>query len=89
MAKEENISVDLLDEEQWGYVQRKYNIPPREFEVAKEVCRGLTNDKVSKKLNMASGTVKTHLRNIYRRVRVNSKILLLLKFVEDSKDLKK
>ena len=56
---------------------------PRELQVAILVCRGFNNDEIAKALKIRHGTVKTHLRNIYRRVRVKSKITLLLKFVED------
>ena len=73
----------LLDEKQWLYLKKRYSMTPRELQVAILVCRGFSNDEVAKALKMKHGTVKTHLRNIYRRTRVKSKILLLLKFVED------
>lgn len=84
-VEKEHISVDLLDDGQWSHVQKKYGLSPREIEVAREVCRGLFNEDVSKKLNMAAGTVKTHLRSVYKKVRVKSKICLLLRFIEDTK----
>jgi DNA-binding NarL/FixJ family response regulator len=73
----------LLDEKQWLYLKKRYNMTPRELQVAILICRGFSNDDVAKALKMKHGTVKTHLRNIYRRTRVKSKILLLLKFIED------
>ena len=73
----------LLDEKQWLFLKKRYNITPRELQVAILICRGFSNDEVAKALKMKHGTVKTHLRNIYRRTRVKSKILLLLRFVED------
>jgi DNA-binding NarL/FixJ family response regulator len=73
----------LLDEKQWLFLKKRYNLTPRELQVAILICRGFSNDEVAKALKMKHGTVKTHLRNIYRRTRVKSKILLLLRFVED------
>ena len=73
----------LLDEKQWLFLKKRYNMTPRELQVAILICRGFSNDEVAKALKMKHGTVKTHLRNIYRRTRVKSKILLLLRFVED------
>ena len=73
----------LLDEKQWLYLEKRYQMTPRELQVAILVCRGFNNNEIAKALKIRHGTVKTHLRNIYRRVRVKSKILLLLKFVED------
>lgn len=73
----------LLDEKQWLYLKKRYHMTPRELQVAILVCRGFNNDEITKALKIRHGTVKTHLRNIYRRVRVKNKITLLLKFVED------
>ena len=57
---------------------------PKEQQVAKFVCQGVSNEDIAGKLLMRPGTVKTHLRNIYRRVRVKNKISLLLQFIEDA-----
>lgn len=73
----------LLDEKQWLYLKERYHMTPRELQVAILICRGFNNDEIAKALKIRHGTVKTHLRNIYRRARVKSKILLLLRFVED------
>jgi hypothetical protein len=50
--------------------------------VAKLVCQGFSNEEIATDLKMKLGTVKTHIRNIYRRIRVSSKIEMLLKFVD-------
>jgi len=55
----------------------------REVQVAILVCRGFNNDEIADALEISHVTAKTHLRNLYRRVRVKSRILLLLRFVED------
>jgi len=38
-------------------------------------------------MQLRPGTVKTHTRNIYRKVRVKSKIGMLLRFVTDAREL--
>lgn len=73
----------ILDEKQWLFIKDRYHMTDRELQVAILVCRGFNNDEIADALKVKQGTVKTHLRNIYRRVRVRSKILLFLKFVED------
>lgn len=73
----------LLDEKKWLFLRKRYHMTPRELQVAILVCRGFNNEEIAKALKIRHGTVKTHLRNIYRRSRVKSKILLLLRFVED------
>jgi len=76
--------VDLLDEKQLSYLQKRYHMSPRELQVAKLVCQGFNEEEIAKDLNLKHGTLKTHLRNVYRRVRVRNKITLLLRLVEDA-----
>lgn len=79
--------VILLNQKQWSYVQNRYNLTPRERQIAELVCKGLRNGNIAKYLHIKPGTVKTHTRNIYRKVHVKSKIAMLLRFVTDARDL--
>ncbi len=79
--------VVLLEEKHWSYIKKRYNISPRELEIAKLVCQGFSNKKISNELQIELGTVKVHLRNIYRKVRVKNKIILLLTFIDDTNKL--
>ena len=76
-----------LSRKQWLYVQNRYNLTPREREIAELICQGLRNGGIAKALHIRPGTVKTHTRNIYRKIRVESKIAMLLRFLSDAKDL--
>ena len=75
----------LLNPQQWLYVQKLYELTPREREIAEMICQGYINSSIAKTLRIKTGTVKTHTRNIYRKVRVKSKIAMLLRFVSDVK----
>ena len=77
----------LLNQKQWSYVQHRYNLTPRERQVAELVCKGLRNGNIAKYLHIKPGTVKTHTRNLYRKVHVKSKIAMLLRFFTDSRDI--
>lgn len=76
--------VVLLGEKHWSYIRRRYHMSPRELQVAKLVCQGLNNEEIGEDLDIRHGTVKTHIRNIYRRIRVKNKIGMLLKFISDA-----
>ena len=78
--------VILLNEKQWSYVQNRYTLTPREREIAELICQGLRNGSIANILSIRTGTVKTHTRNIYRKVHVRSKIGMLLRFVTDTRD---
>ena len=73
----------LLDEKQWLYIKNKYNLSAREVQAAILLCRGFNNEEIAEALNIKQGTVKTHLRNLYRSFQVNGKVLLILVIVDD------
>ena len=73
--------VHVFDDEHWFYIQRRFHLTDRELQVAQLVCRGLNNDAISAKLKIRPGTVKTHIRNLYRRIRTKNKIQMVLKFL--------
>lgn len=75
-------TVALLDKRQWSYLQKRYHMTPRELQVARLICEGCNNEDIARALKIKHGTVKTHLRNIYRRVCVKNKITMLLKFLD-------
>ncbi|MFC1738384.1 response regulator transcription factor [Planctomycetota bacterium] len=75
-------SISLLDDKQWLYIQRRFHLTDRELQIAKLVCRGINNEDIAVKLKIQHGTVKTHIRNIYRRVRIKNKIQMVLKFLD-------
>ena len=74
----------LLGENHWSYIQKRFHLTPRELQVAQLACQGFNNNKIAKTLKAKMGTVKTHLRNIYRKIRVKSKIEMLIKFVNST-----
>jgi DNA-binding NarL/FixJ family response regulator len=76
--------IALLKQEHWSYIKRHYDMSHREVQVAELICMGFSNEEVAKDLKIRPGTVKTHLRNIYRRIRVNNKIAMLLKVVDQA-----
>ena len=80
-------NVTLLSDEQWSYLRRRYHISPRELEIAKLVCQGLTNGDMARELGVQLGTVKTHLRSLFLKVRVKNRISLLLSFLNHSAEL--
>jgi DNA-binding NarL/FixJ family response regulator len=86
-SSKEHPEVVLLDKKQWSYVQNRYSLTPRERQIAELICQGLRNGNIAKHLRITPGTVKTHTRNIYRKVHVKSKIAMLLKFLTDVREL--
>ncbi len=48
-------------------------ISTREYEVLRLVCAGLSNHEMAARFSISDSTVKTHLRNLYRKLGVTSR----------------
>jgi DNA-binding NarL/FixJ family response regulator len=53
-------------------------LTPREIEMVRMVARGLRNKEMSERLAITEGTVKIHLHNIYRKLKVENRVELIL-----------
>lgn len=53
-------------------------LTPRELELVRLVASGLRNGKIADALHISEGTVKVHLHNIYRKLKVNGRIGLMM-----------
>jgi DNA-binding CsgD family transcriptional regulator len=78
------LPVRILDDNQWLFIRKSFRMSPRELIVAKFVCGGLSNEEIATQLGIKTATIKTHLRNIYRRTRVQRKLDMLLTFLDQS-----
>ncbi|NPV02044.1 MAG: helix-turn-helix transcriptional regulator [Brevinematales bacterium] len=56
---------------------KKYGLSEREAEIMKYLCKGLSNKETGKKLFISELTVKTHVRNIYRKLGIKNRLELL------------
>jgi len=79
----------LFNGKQWSFIKKHFDLTLRELEVAKLVSCGLRNWRIADKLEIRLGTVKTHIKNIYRKIKADSKINMLLKFAGYLQNLKK
>jgi DNA-binding NarL/FixJ family response regulator len=53
-------------------------LTPREIEIIRMVAEGMRTGAVAKRLNVAEGTVKTHLHNIYDKLKIDGRVALTL-----------
>jgi DNA-binding CsgD family transcriptional regulator len=56
---------------------KKYDVTPRESDVIKEICNGLSNKEISEKLFISLQTVKDHTHHIYIKTNVKSRVQLI------------
>ena len=53
-------------------------LSPREIEIVRMVAGGLRNRELAQRLGVSEGTVKIHLHNIYKKLKVHSRLELVL-----------
>jgi len=68
---------------EWTYLQKKYHLSPRELQVTICICTGCNNQQIAERCKIKLNTAKLYVRNVYRKVGVNNKIILLLNFLRD------
>jgi two-component system nitrate/nitrite response regulator NarL len=59
----------------------------REVEIVRLVSRGLANKVVAGELGVREGTVKIHLHNIFRKLRVSNRTELILRAISNDRKL--
>lgn len=61
---------------------KRYNLTQREGDIVDKLCDGLNNKDIADKLFIEETTVKTHLRQIFRKLHVKSRIEILSLFLK-------
>jgi LuxR family maltose regulon positive regulatory protein len=57
-----------------GLPESRFSLSARECEVLRLAAEGLKRDQIAEKLGVSTGTVRTHLRNIYQKLEVGSRM---------------
>ena len=55
------------------------SLTPRETDVLRNLCHGLTNKEIAGKLGIAELTIRLHLRGIYRKLDAGNRVHAVLK----------
>jgi DNA-binding CsgD family transcriptional regulator len=56
---------------------KKFEVSPRETDIVREICNGLSNKEISDKLFISLQTVKDHTHRIYIKTNVKSRVRLI------------
>lgn len=69
-----------------GLFCSRFGVSKREEEIIELMIRGLSNKMISERLYISVNTVKTHAKNIYKKLGVSSRIQLLHRINEGHED---
>lgn len=56
----------------------RYGLTPRQMEVLRHLCAGMSNKEIASTINLAEGTVKIHVAAVYQALNVNSRVEALI-----------
>ncbi|GMR25364.1 MAG: response regulator transcription factor [Ignavibacteria bacterium] len=65
-------------------IKTEYNLSKREKEILGELVKGYTYKKISENLFISLDTVRSHIKNIYVKLHVNSKSQAVIKALRDN-----
>jgi len=80
------LSKKVAESRQLEREDKKIELTPREQEILHHLVRGLTNKEISSATNLAVDTVKTHLRNIFRKLGVKNRTQAIRQAIKMSRD---
>ncbi|MEZ5570922.1 MAG: response regulator transcription factor [Halioglobus sp.] len=75
----EPVIINQLEDDDAVAAEERVHFTPKQREVYDQLMLGVPNKIIARRLDMAEGTVKTHLHSIYQLLRVSSRAQAILK----------
>ena len=73
-----NVALEALLRRETAGRAGSSTLSPRETEIVRMVVSGLPNRELAQRLGLSEGTIKIHLNNIYKKLKVHSRLELVL-----------
>jgi DNA-binding CsgD family transcriptional regulator len=77
----------LLGPEQWLRVGKLLRLTPRQLAVAELLCAEYSQKDMARQLGVCVDTVRTHLRGLYTRLQVRSRVGVVIRLVLAEREL--
>ena len=84
---ENETALALFSDKRWSELQARLDLTPRHAQVCRLVCRGFANKNIARELGVTLDTVRMHLREIFRRLGVGSRVMLVVTLVLADRDM--
>lgn len=72
---------DLFSEEQWAQVIARLDLTTRQEQVARLICRGLSDERIARELGRSQSDIRGHCERLFRRLGVNSRVGVVVRIV--------
>ncbi len=77
----------LFTPEEWRTVARLLRLTPRQLAVAELLCQEYSQRDMARRLELSMDTVRTHLRALYARLHVQSRVGVVVRLVLAQREL--
>jgi DNA-binding CsgD family transcriptional regulator len=77
----------LFTPQEWGTVARLLGLTPRQLNVAELLCAECSQRDMARRLGLSMDTVRTHLRALYARLHVQSRVGVVVRLVLAQREL--
>jgi len=78
----------MFNSTQWNYIQKGFHLTDRQVQIAKLICRGLTNVQIAKKCNITYNTARTHVNHICVKISAYGRAELILRLIQIARHAK-
>lgn len=68
------VEVESEHEDKRTQHTNNYGLTPRQMEVLRHLCAGMSNKEIASTIGLAEGTVKIHVAAVYQTLNVNSRV---------------
>jgi DNA-binding NarL/FixJ family response regulator len=65
--------------DEWRDLSRRLGLPPQQAAIVELILQGKRDKQIASFLHLSHGTVRTHLRFIFRRLNVTDRVELVLR----------
>lgn len=72
---------ELFSRQQWRILAEQLGLTPRQEQIARLICLGLTNDEMAAELSLATNTVRMHKQALYKRLGICDRIGVPIRLV--------
>lgn len=72
---------ELFSATRWRELASALELTRRQIEVARLICRGLTNEQIARELGRSASIVRGHSDKLYQRLNVHSRVGVVVRVV--------
>ena len=72
----------LFGQDVWFYIAQRLSLSERELQIAQDVFDAKHESVIAQELGISPHTVHTHLERLYHKLRVNSRVELVVRLAE-------